>query len=81
MLAWFAVFMLALTALALLAMGFVAVFREDSMRSPGCYYSWGVVAAMFVCVLDDAPRWVLVGNFVILLFTAWLWARDIKERA
>lgn len=74
------VFVLTLVALALFARGFVAISWEDRMRPPGCYFSWGVVAALIISVLADSPYWVTVVNFVILLFTAWLWWLDIKER-
>lgn len=75
------VIVLTLTALALLATGFVACFRLERMRSPGCYFTWGVVCALVICRLVGAPLWVLFGNFAILLVSAWLWAHDLKERA
>ena len=71
---------LTLCALTLLATGFVACFG-DQMRSPGCYFTWAVVVALVICVLIDTPLWALIGNFIILLFTAWLWLHDLKERA
>lgn len=71
---------LTFAALALFARGFMAISWEDRMRPPGCYFSWGVVAALFICVLTDSPFWVITVNFVILLVTAWLWWLDIKER-
>ena len=81
MVAAYAAVLLTLLALALLGMGFASIFREEQMRPPGCYFSWGVVSALILCRVVDAPLWVLLGNFVILLFTAWLWRYDLKERA
>lgn len=76
-----AVVLLTLVALALVVAGFVAVFREDTMRVPWAYWSWAVVAVLVMSVLVDSPMWVRWVNFVVLLASATLWVRDWKETA
>lgn len=76
-----AVFVLTLIASTMLVKGFIATVREG-VYSPGRYFSFCALCALFICRLTDAPNWVFFGNFAILLFTSCLWAHDlIKERA
>lgn len=70
-----------LVALTLTVMGFMAVFKEDTMRVPWFYWTWGVVAVLVMAMLIDLPMWVRVLDFVILLASAFMWARDTKEVA
>lgn len=70
-----------LVALAFVVAGFVAVFREGSMRVPWFYWTWGIVAVLVMAMLIDLPMWVRWVDFVILLVSAFLWARDAKETA
>lgn len=70
-----------LVALALIVTGFVAVFREDTMRTPWSYWSWAVVSVLVMSALITEPLWVRLINFAILLVTAGLWVRDWKEAA
>ncbi|AZS06710.1 membrane protein [Streptomyces phage Hiyaa] len=70
-----------LIALVLIVMGFVSVFREQTMRTPWFYWTWAVVAVLIMSMLIDLPMWVRVANFVVLLASAVLWTRDIKEVA
>lgn len=76
-----AVAALALLALALLATGFVAVFREDQMRSPWFYWAWGIVVTLVMSVFISMSTWISVANFVLLLITAYMWNREEKEEA
>lgn len=75
------VFLSTLVALALVVAGFVAVFREDTMRAPWVYWTWAVVAVLVMSMLIDLPVWIRVVNFVILLASAFMWTRDLKETA
>lgn len=70
-----------LVALAFVVAGFVAVFKEDTMRVPWFYWTWAIVAVLVMSMLIDLPMWIRVVNFVILLVSATLWARDAKETA
>lgn len=70
-----------LVALTLIVMGFVAVFREDTMRTPWAYWTWAVVAVLVMSALLDLPMWIRLANFVIMLTSAVLWVRDWKETA
>lgn len=81
MLTEYVVSLLALTALTLLVTGFVAVFRGDMKHPPGCYFTLGGAATTLVPTFVYAPVWLQITNFVIMLFTARLWAHDLKERA
>lgn len=68
-----------LVALAFVVAGFVAVFREGTMRVPWFYWTWAVVAILVMAMLIDLPMWVRWADFVILLGAAFMWARDAKE--
>ncbi|QNJ57674.1 membrane protein [Streptomyces phage Keanu] len=74
-----AVVLLTLLALALIVVGFVAVFREHTMRTPWSYWTWAIVSVLVMSALVDSPMWVRWANFAILLVVAGLWVKDWKE--
>lgn len=68
-----------LVALVLVVMGFVAAFRESTMRLPWVYWTWAIVAVLVMSMLIGLPVWIRAVNFVILLASAYMWVHDSKE--
>lgn len=77
------VVVLTITALALCVAGFMANTRrfETSMKPPGFYWTWGMVALVAVGFMAGAPWWVRVAGLAVLIATVWLWHVDRKEGA
>ena len=81
MLVGYALYVLSVISLMLLVLGYVSAFwANEALPSPGFYWTWALVFALFVLVVIGASVLVKVAVFACLLFTAWLWARDLKER-
>lgn len=76
---------LALAAFALCVAGFMANSARfaGSMRSPGFYWAWGVVAVLAMSIFISVPTWVKVASFVVLVLTVGLMVKDnkVKESA
>jgi hypothetical protein len=61
--------------------GFIAAFREKTMRTPWSYWTWAIVSVLVMSALVGTPMWVRWANFAIMLVTAGLWVKDWKETA
>ncbi len=75
------VVLLEITASVLLAIGFVAVFRENQMRTPWFYWTWGTVATLVLSVLVVMPSYITVANFAFMLAAAFMWNKEEKGEA
>lgn len=72
---------LTITALSMCVAGFLANTQrfEASMKPPGFYWTWGMVALVAIGFMTGTPWWVRVAGFVVLVATVWLWHVDHKE--
>lgn len=62
----------------LILLGFAANTArfEDRMRSPGCYWTWGVAFSLLMGVVMGASDWALMVGAGLMLVTACMWLND-----